>query len=140
MSPPINACEELEGNPSHQVSRFHAIAPKSAARIVFWSARPVSMIPFPTVFATAVVTNAPARFASAAMNTAHRGESARVETDVATAFAVSWNPFVKSNPSATTTTTTSRTSFTARYLFLTRIASSTSAAFSSASTASSRRS
>ena len=38
------------------------------------------MIPFPTVFATAVVTNAPARFAIAAISTASRGESARVET------------------------------------------------------------
>jgi hypothetical protein len=31
---------------------------------------------------------------------------------VATAFAVSWKPFVKSKPSATTTTITSKTSFT----------------------------
>src|ERR1700751_3102474 len=69
---------------------------------------PRSMIPWPTVFATAVVTNAPARFARAAISTASRGESARVETEVATAFAVSWNPFVKSNASATTTVTTSR--------------------------------
>src|SRR3954471_13842611 len=68
------------------------------------------MIPFPTVFATAVVTNAPARFAIAAIRTASRGDSARVETVVATAFAVSWNPFVKSNASATTMTTTSRVS------------------------------
>ena len=58
------------------------------------------MIPWPTVFATAVVTNAPARFASAATVTACRGVSARVETEVATAFAVSWKPFVKSKTSA----------------------------------------
>jgi hypothetical protein len=32
------------------------------------------------------------------MSTARRGVSARVETDVATAFAVSWKPFVKSKP------------------------------------------
>ena len=64
----------------------------------------------PTVFATAVVTNAPTRFAIDAIATAMRGESARVETEVATAFAVSWKPFVKSKPSATTTTTTRRTS------------------------------
>ena len=89
--------------------RFHTIAPIRAARIVFSFARPVSMIPFPTVFATAVVTNAPARLAIAATRTASRGESARVETEVATAFAVSWKPFVKSKPRATTTTTTSRT-------------------------------
>ena len=36
------------------------------------------MIPLPTVFATAVVTNAPARFATAETSTAERGESARV--------------------------------------------------------------
>jgi hypothetical protein len=35
------------------------------------------------------------------MRTAMRGESARIDTDVATEFAVSWNPFVKSNASAT---------------------------------------
>jgi hypothetical protein len=46
------------------------------------------------------------------MKTAIRGDSARVETDVATAFAVSWKPFVKSNPSATTTTTQTRIEFT----------------------------
>ena len=46
-------------------------------------------MPLPTVFATAVVTNAPARFAAAATATATRGVIARVETDVATAFAVS---------------------------------------------------
>ena len=65
------------------------------------------MIPLPTVFATAVVTNAPARFAIAAISTASRGDSARVETEVATAFAVSWKPFVKSNASATTIVMTS---------------------------------
>ncbi len=59
------------------------------------------MIPLPTVFATAVVANAPARFAIDAISTAIRGESARVETEVATAFAVSWKPFVKSKTSAT---------------------------------------
>ena len=60
------------------------------------------MIPWPTVFATAVVAKAPARFATEATSTAARGESARVETEVATAFAVSWKPFVKSNASAAT--------------------------------------
>ena len=37
------------------------------------------MIPLPTVCATAVVTNAPTRFATDAISTASRGESARVE-------------------------------------------------------------
>ena len=64
------------------------------------------MIPLPTVFATAVVTKAPARLATAASATAWRGVSARVETEVATEFAVSWKPFVKSNASAVRITTT----------------------------------
>src|SRR4029079_3546215 len=104
-----SACDELEGSPNHHVSRFQVIAPSSAARIVFGVARFASMIPLPTVVATAVVTNAPARFASDAIATALRGESAFVETEVATALAVSWKPFVKSKPRATTTTTTRRT-------------------------------
>jgi hypothetical protein len=40
----------------------------------------------------------------AAPSTARRGETARVETLVAIAFAVSWKPFVKSKNSATATT------------------------------------
>src|SRR5919201_621179 len=54
---------------------------------------------------------APARLATAAMSTATRGVTARVPTEVAIAFAVSWKPFVKSKPSETTMTTTRRTSF-----------------------------
>ena len=120
------------------MSRFQAIAPIRAASTVCVVASPVSMMPLPTVLATAVVTNAPTRFATDAIATASRGESARVEIEVATAFAVSWKPFVKSKPSATTTTTTRRKSpSTAAYRFLTTIASRTSAAFSQASIASS---
>src|SRR5207244_9615055 len=88
-SPPIRACDELDGSPSHHVSRFQTMAPSSAASTVFVSVRPTFTIPLPTVFATAVVTKAPAMLATDAMATATRGESARVETDVATAFAVS---------------------------------------------------
>ena len=51
--------------------------------------------------------NAPRKFITAAISTAVRGLSARVETEVATALAVSWKPFVKSNASAIATTTTS---------------------------------
>src|ERR671934_610635 len=111
--PPISACEELDGRPNHHVSRFQAIAPSSAARSVCCVARFPSMIPLATLFATAVVTKAPARFATAAISTAIRGVTARVPTDVAMAFAVSWKPFVKSKPSAIATTATNRTSFTA---------------------------
>src|SRR5918911_3986812 len=108
--PPISACDELDGRPNHHVRRFHAIAPTSAASTVCCVARPVSIRPLPTVFATAVVRKAPARFATAARTTAVRGDSARVPTAVAIEFAVSWKPFVKSKQSAMTTTTTRRTS------------------------------
>src|SRR5581483_5089970 len=111
--PPMSAWEEDDGSPRHHVIRFQTIAPISAASTVLVVARSESTIPLPIVFATAVVTNAPARFAAAAIATAVRGPSARVETDVATAFAVSWKPFVKSKPSATTITTTSSAVFTA---------------------------
>src|SRR5438045_3162912 len=63
-------------------------------------------MPFATVAATASEMNAPAKFRSAASSTASRGDTARVEIDVATTFAVSWNPFVKSNASAAATTIT----------------------------------
>ncbi len=73
ISPPISACDELDGSPSRQVSRFQAIAPISAASTVFVVARFASMIPWPTVFATAVVTKAPARFATDAIAHGHPG-------------------------------------------------------------------
>ena len=88
-SPPISACEELDGRPNHHVSRFHAIAPTRAATSVCIVARLASMIPFATLFATAVVTKAPARLATDATSTATRGVTARVPTEVAIAFAVS---------------------------------------------------
>ena len=68
------------------------------------------MMPLPTVFATAVATNAPTRFETAASATRRRGDSARVDTDVAIALAVSWKPLVKSNASAVRMTTTRRVS------------------------------
>ena len=92
----MRACEDDEGRPFHQVSRFHPIAPTRAAPT---SQRPsipsgASMIPLPTVWATLVPKNAPTRLATAAISSAMRGVSARVDTDVAMAFAASWNPFV----------------------------------------------
>ena len=68
--------------------------------------------------------------------TAARGESARVETDVAIEFAVSWKPFVKSKKSATATTAIRVSSSTAgRYAFLTTMFATTFAARSAASSA-----
>ena len=46
-----------------------------------------------------------------------RGGSARVAIDVAIAFAVSWNPLVKSNASAVPTTITSRAVVSLTLLF-----------------------
>ncbi len=60
--------------------------------------------------ATAVDTNAPAKLASEAISTAIRGGSARVDTVVATALAVSWKPLVKSKASAIAMTATSTAS------------------------------
>src|SRR5689334_13665508 len=54
----------------------------------------------PMVFATAVLANAPRKLSTAAMMIANLAGSTRVEMLVATAFAVSWNPLVKSKASA----------------------------------------
>jgi hypothetical protein len=52
ISPPISACEELEGIPKYQVTRFHAIAPTSAPQITASSTKCGPMIPEPMVAAT----------------------------------------------------------------------------------------
>ena len=52
------------------------------------------MIPAPTVLATFVDTSAPTTFMIAASSSAARGVSARVEPEVAIAFAASWKPLV----------------------------------------------
>ena len=91
------------------------------------------MIPLPTVVATAVVTNAPREVRD--RRDQRRRAAARAPASrslVATAFAVSWKPFVKSKSERDDDRDDEQ-----RHRFLTRIASSTSAAFSQASTASS---
>jgi len=60
------------------------------------------------VAATFNEMSAPTKLSTEESAIAVRGESARVEIVAATAFAVSWKPFVKSNPSAARTTITSR--------------------------------
>jgi hypothetical protein len=108
--PPISACDELDGSPKYQVRRFQAIAPTRPANTMV----NVMASPFTTSFATVAATssemNAPTKLSSAASVTATRGGAARVEIAVATTFAVSWKPFVKSNDSAVTTTMTRSTS------------------------------
>src|SRR3954452_16312167 len=104
ISPPIRACDELDGSPAHQVARFHAIAPTRPANTTVVVTALASTIPEPTVAATLREMNAPAKFRIADSATANRGDIARVETDVAIALAVSWKPLVKSNASAVATT------------------------------------
>src|SRR6266550_3576424 len=100
-SPPTNACDELDGNPTHHVTRSHTMAPSSAhTRIsdvtIFASTSPEAM-----VFATAVPQSAPTRLVAAAITTAWRGVRTFVETTVAIELAVSWKPLMYSNTSAT---------------------------------------
>ena len=57
-----------------------------------------------TVAATSSEMKAPAKLRIAAKPTASRGGIARVEIEVATTFAVSWKPLVKSKASAVATT------------------------------------
>src|SRR3954466_2151927 len=110
IRPPISACDELDGSPAHHVARFHAIAPTSPANTTVVVTAPASTMPEPTVAATFSEMNAPAKFRIADRATAKRGDIARVDTEVAIAFAVSWKPFVKSKASAVTTTITRMTS------------------------------
>src|SRR4029079_6651018 len=109
-TPPISACEELDGSPSHHVARFHAIAPMSPAKTTVVVIAAGSTMPLATVAATFSEMNAPAKFRMADIATAVRGDIARVDTDVAIAFAVSWKPLVKSKARAVATTITRTTS------------------------------
>ena len=94
--PPISACDEDDGSPKYQVSRFHAIAPTTAAKTTMSPSPPTggAITPAPTVAATLVETSAPTTFMTAASASAARGVSAFVEIDVAIAFAASWKPLV----------------------------------------------
>src|SRR3712207_2196691 len=102
-TPPISACDEDEGRPKYHVARFHAIAPTSPAKTIDGVMSSASTMPDATVAATSSEMKAPTKFRIAAMLTAVRGASARVEIDVATALAVSWKPLVKSKASAVAT-------------------------------------
>src|SRR3954469_23428191 len=86
--PPIRACEDDDGRPKYQVTRFQVIAPISAANTICRPSVPVgvSMMPLPTVAATFVEISAPARLATAAMASAALGVSALVETAIAIAL------------------------------------------------------
>src|SRR5207248_9353201 len=59
QSPPIKAWLELEGNPSHQVSKFQTIPPSRPHRIVVNVTKWLSTRSLPIVVATAVPDKAP---------------------------------------------------------------------------------
>src|SRR4051794_38933107 len=105
-TPPISACDELDGSPNHQVARFHMIAPIRPAKTMVGVMSSAFTMPFATVAATWSERKAPTKLRIAASPTAIRGGTARVEIAVATTFAVSWKPLVKSNASAAATTIT----------------------------------
>jgi hypothetical protein len=93
-NPPMRACEEEVGSPSHQVRKFQAIAPVSPAKITASLTTAGSTV-LPTVLATLVWNTRKARkLKLAAQTTAILGVSTRVETTVAIELAASWKPLV----------------------------------------------
>ena len=105
ITPPTKACEELLGSATHQVRMFQITAPASAAmRTCSFTWLADCTMSAPMVLATPVLYMAPRKLSTAAIKIASFGEMARVETDVAMAFAVSWKPLIKSNTSASTIT------------------------------------
>jgi hypothetical protein len=65
-TPPINACEELDGSPKYQVTRFHAIAPISPPKTIIGVIRSASTIPLAIVAATSSDRKAPKKLRIAA--------------------------------------------------------------------------
>src|SRR5438067_13050148 len=102
-TPPMSACEELDGIPKYHVMRFQAIAPTRPANTTVSVIAPESTTPLATTLATLSDRKAPTTFNTAERPTAIRGGSAPVAIDVAIALAVSWNPLVKSNARAVAT-------------------------------------
>src|ERR1044072_7969373 len=105
IRPPNSACDELDGSPAYQVTRFQTIAPISPPKITAGLILVSSTMPPEIVFATSMDRNAPTRLRPADSMTATFGRNAPVAMDVAIAFAVSWKPLVKSNANAVTITT-----------------------------------
>src|SRR5882757_1817763 len=82
ISPPNSACDELDGRPRNQVSRFHTIAPTNAPNtmygpVVAWNLASSTMPP-EMVVATFTERNAPSTFSAPEMVTATFGFSAPV--------------------------------------------------------------
>src|SRR3954447_22122073 len=110
--PPMRACEEEAGRPKYHVARFQAIAPMRPANTIDGVIRSALTIPVAIVAATWSERNAPTKLRIEARPTASRGGIARVEIEVATAWAGSWKPLVKSKARAVPTTIQRTTSST----------------------------
>ena len=93
--PPMRAWEDDEGSPKYHVIRFQAMAPSRPASTITRPGTPGGgEMTLPTVSATSWPRKAPTKFITAAIASATRGVSARVDTEVAIALAASWKPFV----------------------------------------------
>src|SRR6478735_628653 len=88
-NPPISACEELEGMPHHQVSKFQIQAPSSAASTTVWLTTAGLANPEAIVLATAVPAIAPTKLKQPATITAVCNGTTPVDTTVAIALAAS---------------------------------------------------
>ena len=73
ITPPMSACDELDGMPNSQVSRFQMIPPARPAATTCSVTSPVSTRPLAIVAATASERNAPTRLSRPDMATATRG-------------------------------------------------------------------
>src|SRR5919205_141391 len=97
----MSACDELVGRPKYHVMRSQTIAPVSPPKMTAKVTTLTSIMPEPTVLATAVPkVNAATKLKNAAQTTALPGDSTRVETTVAIELAASWKPLLKSKISA----------------------------------------
>src|ERR1700712_4300979 len=92
--PPISACEDDDGRPHHQVSKFQTMAPIKVAMITLYvtdsSATPLAMAEETCVGKTRNAT----KLKNAAHTTATRGDNTRVDTTVAIELAASWKPLM----------------------------------------------
>src|SRR5690348_17739838 len=111
ITPPMSACEELEGMPKSQVIRFQMIPPARPAATTGNVTSAVLTRPFAIVAATASERKAPTRLSTPESATATLGGRAPVAIEVAMALPVSWKPLVKSKARAVMTTSTRTTSF-----------------------------
>src|SRR5246127_994462 len=83
ITPPIRACDELDGIPSSQVSKFQMMPPARPAATTVRVTAPGATRPLAIVAATARERNAPTKLSTPEIAPAVRGPSAPVAMDVA---------------------------------------------------------